>query len=67
MSNPMHEWPFDMWLKTAVRGFGLSPREFWQMSVCDWLALIAGAGEHGMGREELGTLMNIYPDEENHG
>jgi len=61
------EWPFDMWLKTAVRSFGLSPGEFWQMSVRDWLALIAGASEHGIARETFNELMNTYPDEDTHG
>ncbi|MBL4854845.1 MAG: phage tail assembly chaperone [Robiginitomaculum sp.] len=61
----MTEWPFDMWLKTAVRGFGLSPHEFWQMSVCDWLVLIAGAGSEGITREKFDELMNTYPDAKN--
>lgn len=60
----MNEWPFDLWLKTAVRGFGLSPNEFWQMSVCDWLVLLAGNTEQSFSRTELATLMNTYPDEE---
>ncbi|PHS40233.1 MAG: hypothetical protein COA91_04450 [Robiginitomaculum sp.] len=59
----MNQWPFDMWLKTAVRGFGLSPAEFWQMSVRDWLVLISGTGKPGIAHDKFDDLMNTYPDE----
>ena len=59
----MQKWPFDIWLKTAVRGFGLSPTEFWQMPVRDWLVLISGANDRGIARDKFDDLMNIYPDE----
>jgi len=62
MSESMSEWPFDLWLKTAVRGFGLSPAAFWAMSVRDWLSLLASNSEQGLARTELSSLMNIYPD-----
>lgn len=62
MSEDSSDWPFDLWLKTAVRGFSLSPTEFWAMSVRDWLALIASHSEQGLARTELSVLMNIYPD-----
>ena len=64
MSDNGSEWPFDVWLKTAVRGFGLSPSQFWQMSVRDWLALLASHTEQGLAREDLSTLMNTYPDKD---
>ena len=64
MSENGSEWPFDVWLKTAVRGFGLSPSQFWQMSVRDWLALLAGNAEQGLARADLSTLMDTYPDKE---
>ncbi len=63
MSETLAEWPFDLWLKTAVRSFGLNPAAFWGMSVRDWLALLAGNAEQGLARADLGTLMNTYPDE----
>ncbi|PHQ60443.1 MAG: hypothetical protein COC03_02250 [Robiginitomaculum sp.] len=63
MTERPSEWPFDLWLKTAVRGFGLSPAEFWAMSVRDWLALLVRNGEQGLARTGLSTLMNTYPDE----
>ncbi len=66
MKAPMQEWPFDLWLKTAVRSFGLSPTAFWNMSVRDWLALLAGNGAHGLARSDLARLMNTYPDEDIH-
>jgi len=60
----LEEWPFDLWLKTAVRGFALSPTEFWTMSVRDWLALLASNGEQGLARADLSILMNTYPDDD---
>jgi len=62
MNEDRAEWPFDLWLKAAVRGFGLSPTEFWAMSVRDWLALLASGSEQGLARTELSRLMDIYPD-----
>ncbi len=64
MSEPLTEWPFDLWLKTAVRGFGLSPTDFWQMSMRDWLALLAGTSQQGLLRTDLDTLMDTYPDKD---
>lgn len=64
MSEPLAEWPFDLWLKTAVRSFGLTPAAFWDMSMRDWLALMAGQTEHGFARPDLSDLMKHYPDEE---
>jgi len=61
--KPMQAWPFDFWLKTAVRGFGLTPADFWDMSVRDWLALLSGEGAQGLARTDLSILMNTYPDE----
>lgn len=61
--EPMGEWPFDLWLRTAVRGFALSPTEFWNMSVRDWLALLAGNAQQSLARADLSTLINTYPDE----
>jgi Phage tail assembly chaperone protein, TAC len=62
VSEEKSEWPFDLWLKTAVRGFGLSPTEFWSMSVRDWLNLLASSKAHGLARNDLSNLMNTYPD-----
>ena len=64
MTEPIQEWPFDLWLKIAVRNFGLTPAAFWSMSVRDWLALLAGHNEQGLARSDLGNLMNTYPDED---
>ena len=66
LNKPLREWPFDLWLKTAVRGFGLSPCAFWNMSVRDWLTLLASNEVQGLARAELCTLMNTYPDEKLH-
>ncbi len=58
----MSEWPFDLWLKYAVKVLGLSPSEFWDMSVRDWLALTAVSSQ-GLPRGDFETLMQTYPDE----
>lgn len=58
----MDEWPFDLWLKYAVKALGLSPSEFWTMSVSDWLCLSAHDGGRVLTRQHLEHLMQIFPD-----
>ncbi|HHL42112.1 MAG TPA: phage tail assembly chaperone [Hellea balneolensis] len=62
----MSGWPFDDWLRFAVRGFGLSPDEFWQTSLCDWLVLIQARSQPPLTQAELTNLMKLYPDENTH-
>jgi len=59
----MSDWPFDLWLKYAVKALHLSPAEFWDMSVRDWLGLTAGQSTQGQTREKMDELMKHYPDE----
>jgi len=42
------DWPFEAWLKIAVIQLGLSPKEFWGMSLCDWFALTQRTAPHAM-------------------
>lgn len=56
-------WPFDEWLKIAVRRFGLSPSEFWQMPLREWLLLMETTRMAGCGRAEFDALMAQFPDE----
>lgn len=58
-----HSWPFDSWLKLAVRGFRLSPDAFWQMSLCDWLALTRPGRVQTQSADELSALCQKFPDE----
>jgi len=71
MSQPdvvKKSWPFTEWLDLAVRHYGLSPSEFWQMSVKDWLSLLDyGLNKAGAARplqsHDLQNLMQAYPDQ----
>lgn len=61
MSKP---WPFSAWLKLAVMRYGLTPSEFWQMSVHDWRVLTQSTEPKPLTRTELGALTQQYPDPE---
>jgi len=63
MSSDENEWPFDLWLRYACGRFGLSPAQFWAMSVRDWLVLCAPQTTGSLPRPEFENLMSIYPDE----
>lgn len=59
----MSRFPLDTWLRLAVTVFRLSPQEFWAMSVCDWLTLIAGE-DPDVSPVALRKLMTQFPDKE---
>ncbi|MEX6632150.1 phage tail assembly chaperone [Hyphococcus lacteus] len=40
----------------AVTGLGLSPRDFWNLSVSEWRVLISDA--RGMGQQDLAHLIH---------
>ncbi len=61
----MTEWPFDLWLGYAVRGLGLSPSAFWDMSIRDWMVLMAHTKHQGVSRQSLQELMQEFPDRKN--
>ncbi len=49
-------------LRLAVR-LGISPAEFWRLSVAEWRALTEAApADPGMGRAALSDLMTQFPD-----
>lgn len=60
------EWPFLAWLNLAVRVFGLTPTEFWNLSVLDWLTLLSYAEgrmiSQPMNRHKLSDLISNFPD-----
>ena len=66
MSNSP-DWPFTAWLDVAVRIFGLSPQDFWTMSLLDWLTLLeqrAGCSHvKPISRQSLSQMMVNFPDE----
>lgn len=57
------DWPFDAWLKLAVRGYRLTPAAFWEMSLCDWLCLTKANAPDALSRDDLAALIQSYPDE----
>lgn len=59
-----HDWPFQAWLWMAVIRFGLTPAEFWAISLTDWLTLLQPQDGGGMRRETFADLMAKHPDKE---
>ncbi len=57
------DWPFEDWLRLAVRGFRLSPAEFWDLSLRDWLSLTQIDAPDALSRDDLAALIQSYPDE----
>jgi len=54
------------WLRLAVLRFGLSPRDFWALSLAEWRALLAGPGEGegaALNRAGLERLRAAFPDD----
>ena len=50
-------------LRTAL-ALGIAPEAFWRLSVREWRMLTAiDAGEGPMGRGELETMMEAWPDD----
>lgn len=57
-------WPFQDWLRLAVTRFGLTPNQFWDTSVRDWLVIIEPEKSTGLSLSDLQTLMDRFPDKE---
>ncbi|SMX28599.1 hypothetical protein TRP8649_02724 [Pelagimonas phthalicica] len=55
------DWPVLM--RAGMRGLGLRPREFWDLTPAE-LQMLLGEGEGGqpMGRSQLNKLMDAFPD-----
>lgn len=47
-------------LRAALR-LGLTPEDFWRLSLVEWRALTGGAA--GLSRSELLALLERFPDE----
>jgi len=54
------DWPFDVWLKLAVMQLGLSPKDFWEMSLIDWLSLTKTSAPSVMAKSDLIKLEQDY-------
>ena len=54
------DWPFEAWLKIAVMQMGLSPRDFWEMSLTDWFALTQRSASKPMSQKDLIKLEQDY-------
>ena len=55
-------WPFDNWLRLAVKRYGLSPNAFWEMPVREWLVLIKDIQNPSLDRARLDQLIQEFPD-----
>ncbi|GGX56137.1 hypothetical protein GCM10011309_01080 [Litorimonas cladophorae] len=62
MTETDSSWPFDVWLRIAVKRFGLSPSEFWSLPLRDWLVLMSDAKPATLDRTRLEDLMKVFPD-----
>ena len=56
------KWPFDVWLRIAVKRFGLAPTEFWAMPLREWLVLMKATQPASLDRKRLDALIQTYPD-----
>lgn len=50
------------WLQLAALKFSLKPAEFWQLSICEWRALVSGDLASSLDSSELAQLMTHFPD-----
>ena len=53
-------WPFEAWLKIAVMQLGISPSEFWQMSLMDWFSIAKTSAPKAMRKSDLTKLVQDY-------
>ncbi len=66
MNASENNWPFEAWLRLAVKGFRLSPDEFWEMSLRDWLTLTRTEQTPCLNAQDLEALLIQFPDEVKH-
>ncbi len=53
-------WPFEVWLKLAIIQLGLTPENFWKMSLIDWFALTRTSAPSAMLKSDLYKLEQDY-------
>lgn len=54
------DWPFEAWLKIARIQLGLSPREFWVLSLTDWFALTRSEASSRLTQTDLDKMEHDY-------
>jgi hypothetical protein len=54
--------PFRRWFAYAISALGLSPADFWALTLAEWRWLMPDAPT-AMTRAGLDTLLHLYPDE----
>lgn len=54
-------------LRLAVERFGVTPEDFWRLSLREWRMLTATPGQAAMSRAELERLAERWPDGETDG
>ena len=54
------DWPFQAWLKIEVFQLGLSPENFWEMTLKDWLALTETPASNALNKSDLIKLEREY-------
>lgn len=59
-----NDWPFENWLRLAVFQMKLTPKEFWDMDLKDWLVLCRPMKITRFTRQNLEDLLKQFPDEE---
>ena len=47
------DWPFEAWQKIAVIQLGISPSEFWQLSLMDWFSVTKTSAPKAMRKSDL--------------
>ncbi|WKL57715.1 phage tail assembly chaperone [Asticcacaulis sp. ZE23SCel15] len=50
-------------LRQAVVEIGLTPADFWALSLNEWIALIIPPAAPVLPRDDLNTLMTLFPDD----
>ena len=54
------DWPFEAWLKVACIQLGLSPQDFWAMSLADWFALTRSQTPTRLTQTDLDKMEQDY-------
>lgn len=55
--------PWGELLQAALR-LGLSPADFWALSLREWQLITSGKKASGFGRSDLSRLISAFPDKE---
>lgn len=57
-------WPFQIWLRLAVLQMDLTPDNFWNMDVIDWLTLCKKDESKALSLTDFRALQDQFPDKE---